>query len=122
MGNVLRDEALVGADQAARADVAVKNSDMIALAQQRFDDSHQGALAEIVRIGLECHAQETDTLFPRTHDQLKTELYLDRIALQNGIEYRTVEVQPLCLVSQRTQILWQTGAAKGKARLEVGSG
>ena len=95
--------------------VLVKNAQVVAFADQAFDDFDHGTLSQIVRSCFETEAQHADASVFLFHDELHTRGNLHFVARQNRIHDRQFQVVHLGLIGQRPQILGQARTAKRKA-------
>src|SRR5271155_3679134 len=69
--NAVEDEVAIGPDQAGHLHVLVKNAQIVAFADEMFDDFDHGALAQIVGSRLKTKTQYPDAPVAGIHDHLQ---------------------------------------------------
>ena len=121
-GMWLRMKSRLAPTRLAKFTFLSKMLQVVAFADEAFDDFDHRALAQIVRSRLETEAQNTDSLcvtLAVSHDQLQSPSDLHFVARQDRGQDRQFQIMHFGLVGQSPQILRQTRSAKGKTGQEV---
>src|SRR4029077_14611729 len=113
------DVRAVRAEQAGEIDVAVVDPDVVALADERFDELDDWALAQVVGAGLEAEAEHTDALAGLRLHELDPAAQLDLVALGHALQQRQLDVALPGRVEQRANVLRQARAAESEARAQI---
>src|SRR5580704_9511530 len=100
--NAIEDEVPIGPDQACHIYVSVKNAQVIALADEAFDDLNHGTLSQIVRPGFETKTQNSYPPVFLLRYELQPFRNLHFVAWQDRVHDRQVQIVAFGLIREST--------------------
>src|SRR5437868_3209816 len=112
--DTVQDEIAIRPYKAGEAHISVIDAQIVALADEAFDDLDQWTLSKVISPGFEADPQEADAIVILVHNEIEATPNLQLVAGEDRIQYRYFDVLHLGLVRQSTQVFGQAGPAERK--------